>query len=69
MNNERATHSEKAAQAEKLTLTVQETARLLGVNAIAVYGLAKTENFPALRIGRRIVIPKLLLERWLHRNF
>ncbi|MBT9171975.1 MAG: hypothetical protein DDT21_00351 [Syntrophomonadaceae bacterium] len=56
-------------EADRLVYSVQEAAKLLGINAITVYNLARTENFPALRIGRRIVIPKAALERWLDGNF
>ncbi len=50
---------------ERLVFTVPEVAKRIGVNKAAVYELAKTEHFPAIKIGRRIVIPKAALESWL----
>ncbi len=55
----------KETSGERLTLTIPETARLLGINVITCYELARQESFPAIRIGRRIVVPKAGLERWL----
>lgn len=49
----------------RLTYTVPEVAKLLGVNKIAAYRLAQQKNFPSIRIGRRIVVSKAGLERWL----
>ncbi|MBC7341178.1 MAG: helix-turn-helix domain-containing protein [Clostridia bacterium] len=53
---------------ERLTYTVPEVARLLGINTITAYYLARREDFPAVRIGKRIIIPKVALERWLDRQ-
>ena len=50
---------------ERLTYSIPEVAKLLGINTITAYYLAKREDFPAIRIGRRIVVPKAGLERWL----
>jgi len=50
-----------------MTYTIPEVSRLLGVNVITVYGLAKREDFPAVRIGKRIVVPKEAFKRWLER--
>lgn len=52
----------------KLTLNVEEAARLLGLNRITVYRLAKREDFPAVFVGRRILIPRRGLEQWLERE-
>jgi len=32
---------------------------------VKAYELARRKDFPAIRIGRRIVIPKAAFERWL----
>ena len=55
----------KETSSGRLTYTVPEVARLLGINVITAYELARQEGFPAIRIGRRIVIPKTAFERWL----
>lgn len=53
---------------EKLVYSVPEVAKLLGLNRVTVYKLAKQDGFPAVRIGRRIIIPKKALEEWLERE-
>ena len=41
-----------------LMLSVPEMAAALGISRAGAYELARSEGFPALRIGKRIVIPK-----------
>lgn len=50
---------------EKLAYTVPEAAKLLGVGASAVYNLAHVEGFPAVRVGKKTLIPCESLSRWL----
>lgn len=50
---------------EKLTITVEEMANVVGVSRPKAYELIHKEGFPAVRIGRRIVIPIDGLKRWL----
>jgi excisionase family DNA binding protein len=52
---------------ERLTFEVSELAALLGVNLVRAYSLTRTEGFPSLRIGRRILVPKRAFEEWLNR--
>ena len=54
--------------ADKLTLSVPETAELLGVSVPLVYQLVKRSDFPALKIGTRTLINRRLLEAWLDRE-
>ena len=49
-------------------LTVPEMAAALGISRAGAYELARSEGFPALRIGTRIVIPKDELREWIKRN-
>ena len=51
-----------------LMLSVPEMAAALGISRAGAYELARSEGFPALRIGKRIVIPKDELREWLKRN-
>jgi excisionase family DNA binding protein len=44
---------------------VREIAKLLNINVPRAYELAKQKDFPAIRIGKRIVVPKQAFERWL----
>ena len=41
-----------------LTLSVPEMAAALGISRAGAYELARTEGFPALKIGTRIVSPR-----------
>ena len=41
-----------------LMLSVTEMGAALGISRAGAYELARSEGFPALRIGTRIVIPK-----------
>ena len=48
-----------------LLLNVKQLADLLGVSDSSVYELIQEEDFPSLRIGKRIVIPKEELREWI----
>nr|PZN06534.1 MAG: excisionase [Caldicoprobacter oshimai] len=50
---------------EKAVYNVQEVAKLLDINVTKAYELVRRRDFPALRIGKRIVIPKKAFEKWL----
>lgn len=49
----------------RLTLTVEEAAKLLGVSRIKGYELAHSEGFPAMRLGRKLLIPRDRFLAWL----
>ena len=49
-------------------LSVPEMGAALGISRAGAYELARSEGFPALRIGTRIVIPKDELREWIKRN-
>ncbi len=46
----------------KLTFTVPEAAELLGISRALPYELVGRQELPALRLGRRLVIPRRALE-------
>ena len=48
-----------------LLLNVKQLADLLGVSDSSVYELIQEDDFPSLRIGKRIVIPKEELRVWI----
>lgn len=48
--------------AEPLTYTVRQAAELLGISPWAYYEAIKRGEVPALKIGRRIVVPKNQLD-------
>ena len=51
-----------------LMLSVPERAAALGLSRAGAYELARSEGFPALRIGTRIVIPKDKLQEWVDKQ-
>ena len=51
-----------------LMLSVPEMATALGISRAGAYELARSEGFPALRIGTRIVIPKDKLQEWVDKQ-
>jgi excisionase family DNA binding protein len=50
---------------QRATLTVPETASLLGVSQRTAYGAVGAGELPALRLGRRLLVPVPALIRWL----
>ena len=51
-----------------LMLSVPEMGAALGISRAGAYELARSEGFPALRIGTRIVIPKAKLQEWVDKQ-
>ena len=49
-----------------LTLKAREAAEVLRISKSKVYELARTESFPAVRIGKRVVIPRDKLIQWMN---
>ena len=50
---------------ERLTLSVVEAARVLGIGRNLCYDRIRTGEIPSLRIGRRLVVPRAALEKLL----
>ena len=50
---------------EKLTITVEEAGKLLGISRALAYEMAHTGKLPVLRFGRRLVVPKKAIENML----
>ena len=48
-----------------LLLNVKQLADLLGVSDSSVYELIQEDDFPSLRISKRIVVPKEELHKWI----
>lgn len=48
-----------------LTLTVPEVGEVLGISRAKAYDLARSEGFPSMRIGARILVPRDKLIRWI----
>jgi excisionase family DNA binding protein len=53
---------------DRLTLSVPEAARLLGVSRAHAYELVARNELPAVRLGRRILVPRHVIEALLHQG-
>ena len=49
-------------------LSVPELAATLDISRAAAYDLTRSQGFPALRIGKRIVVPKEQLHQWIRQK-
>jgi excisionase family DNA binding protein len=47
---------------ERRTLTIEEAAAVLGIGRSLAYDAARRGEIPAIKIGRRLVIPRERLE-------
>lgn len=50
---------------KRLTVTVDETAAILGIGRNAAYDGVRAGTIPSIRVGRRILVPRGALERLL----
>jgi excisionase family DNA binding protein len=50
---------------DRLVYTVEEAAKLLGISRAFAYEAVKRGDIPSMRIGKRILVPKARLERFL----
>ena len=48
-----------------LMLSVPEVAAVMGISRAGAYELARSENFPSLSIGSRIIVPKDKFIAWI----
>jgi len=49
----------------RLTLTVAEASKILGISRNKAYEAAKRGEIPTIKIGKRILVPVVALERML----
>ena len=50
----------------KMTVSVEEMASMLGISRSVAYQLIKQSDFPVVRVSeRRLIIPVKSLEKWL----
>ena len=57
---------QEAEESEVATLTMTEASKRLGIGRMTGYELVRRGQFPgALKLGRRVVVSKRLLERFL----
>jgi excisionase family DNA binding protein len=52
----------------RLVMSVTEAAELLGISRALAYELARSQRLPAVRLGRRLVVPQKALLHWLEHS-
>jgi excisionase family DNA binding protein len=55
----------EAGDARPRTLSVEETAKELGISRNTAYEAARRGEIPTIQIGRRLLVPRIALERML----
>lgn len=56
---------EATVKREKLVISVPEAAQLLGISASKMYEIVRIQGFPAIRVGKRVLVNAKKLESWL----
>lgn len=54
---------------DKLSINVDEAAKLLGVGRNTMLEFVKMDGFPAIRLKRKIIIDKEALPKWFANNY
>jgi excisionase family DNA binding protein len=54
--------------AGKATITIEQTAQILGLGRTAAYDAARRGELPTRRLGRRLLVPVPALLEWLGAN-
>ena len=50
---------------EKMAYTIDEASAAFGISRSLLYTVVHRADFPTVRVGRRVLIPKKSLEAWL----
>jgi excisionase family DNA binding protein len=50
---------------ERLCISVEEMGKRMSISRATAFALVKQKGFPAISLGRRILIPVASLEKWL----
>ena len=59
------TKTGRATATDSLLLTVVETAALLSISLPTAYELVKRQDFPSMRVGRKILVSRAGLDNWI----
>ena len=51
-----------------LVLSLSQVQQVLGLGRDAIYALAHRQDFPAVRVGRRLIVSRDVLRQWLKRH-
>lgn len=57
--------TESGSQLQRETLTIPETAKVLGIGVKTAYEAARSGQLPVVKLGRRLVVPRAGLDRML----
>ena len=60
--------SQQPMPGTKMTLSVSEAAKMIGISKPKVYDLVREEQLPGIHVGKKIVIPKQAVIDWLSRG-
>lgn len=52
----------------RLTLTVEEAAQVIGISRAKAYQLVRSAGFPTIKIGRRLLVSAKGLDAWLDKQ-
>ncbi len=55
-------------ESNKLTFTVEEVAKMLGIGRNSAYEAVARGEIPTIRVGKRLLVPKAALEKLLSGN-
>lgn len=50
---------------DKTTMSVRELSTQMGISLPKAYALVKTDGFPSIRVGARILIPTDAFREWI----
>lgn len=64
--NERLAAIEKRIEQPAVTVSVKETANMLGVSVPKVYELIHRADFPMFKVGSRVLISAVGLQEWVN---
>jgi len=53
---------------ERQTLKIEEAAKILGISRNTAYDAVKTGQLPTIKIGKRLLVPRIAIERMLSDN-
>jgi excisionase family DNA binding protein len=56
---------ENEQKMKRLTFTVSEAATILGISEYLAYGMVKSGDLKAIKLGRRWLVPRVVLEEML----
>jgi len=70
MNIQRESHRQEDVHAENMTemYTVKNIQSIFKCSPAHAYGLVNSDGFPSIRIGKKILVERLALEKWIDKN-